>query len=64
MRNIAILLTIIGGAKVFLYDLLGGGGLPRVLSLFSFGLAAALESLLLGRWQLQAARERAEDEEE
>jgi hypothetical protein len=61
LRNIAILLTVVGGVKVFLYDLLGGGGLPRVLSLFSFGLAAALESLLLGRWQLQASRTREEN---
>lgn len=58
LRNIAILLTLIGAVKVFLYDLLGGAGLPRVLSIFSFGLAAALESLLLGRWQSQSPRER------
>ena len=51
IRNVAILVTIIGIVKVFLYDMLGTHGLPQVLSILSFGLAAALESVLLGRWQ-------------
>ena len=50
IRNVAILVTIIGIVKVFLYDMLGTHGLPQVLSILSFGLAAALESVLLGRW--------------
>jgi hypothetical protein len=50
IRNVAILVTVIGIVKVFLYDLLGTHGLPQVLSILSFGLAAALESVLLGRW--------------
>ncbi|HBA88353.1 MAG TPA: hypothetical protein DCZ75_10320 [Geobacter sp.] len=50
-RNVAILLTIIGGVKVFLYDLLGCHGFPLVASIFTFGVAAALESVALGRWQ-------------
>ncbi|HEY5973945.1 MAG TPA: hypothetical protein VIU41_04325, partial [Geobacteraceae bacterium] len=57
VRNVAILVTLIGGSKVFLSDLLGTNGLPRVLSVFSFGLAAALESLVLGRWQLTVNRQ-------
>lgn len=50
LRNIAIFVTVIGGTKVFLYDLLGTHGLPLVFSVFSFGLAAAVESVALGRW--------------
>ena len=51
IRNVAILVTVIGAGKVFLYDLLGTKGVPLVLSVFSFGLAAALLSIVLGRWQ-------------
>jgi hypothetical protein len=52
IRNVAILVTLVGAAKVFLYDLIGGHGhgMPLVLSVFTFGLVAALASLVLGRW--------------
>jgi hypothetical protein len=50
IRNVAILVTLIGAAKVFLYDLIGTHGMPLVLSVFTFGLVAALGSLVLGRW--------------
>ena len=50
IRNVAILVTVAGGIKVFLYDLLGTHGLPLVFSIFSFGLAASIESLALGKW--------------
>ncbi|MEI6212810.1 MAG: hypothetical protein WCP10_01795 [Desulfuromonadales bacterium] len=53
LRNVAILVTVVGGVKVFLYDLLGTHGLPLVLSVFSFGVAAAVESIALGKWQKQ-----------
>lgn len=49
-RNVAVFITVIGGAKVFLFDLLGAHGLPLVFSVFSFGVAAAVESIALGRW--------------
>jgi uncharacterized membrane protein len=55
IRNVAILVTVIGAVKVFLYDLIGIHGLPLVFSVFSFGLAAAVESLALGKWQKQPA---------
>ena len=55
IRNVAILVTVVGAIKVFLYDLLGAHGLPLVFSVFSFGLAAAVESLALGKWQVTAA---------
>ena len=51
IRNIAILVMIVGGIKVFLYDLTGTHGLPLVFSVLSFGLAAAAESIALGKWQ-------------
>lgn len=51
IRNVAILVTVVGAIKVFLYDLLGTHGLPLVFSVFSFGMAAAVESLALSKWQ-------------
>lgn len=51
VRNVAILLTLIGAIKVFLYDMLGTHGVPLVASVLSFGITAALESVALGRWQ-------------
>ncbi|HEY6874287.1 MAG TPA: hypothetical protein VI298_16300 [Geobacteraceae bacterium] len=56
IRNAAILVTLLGAVKVFLYDMLGTHGIPLVLSVFSFGLAAAVESVALGRWP-RAARD-------
>ena len=51
LRNVAVLVTVVGGVKVFAYDLLGGAhGLPLVFSVFSFGVAAAIESVALGKW--------------
>lgn len=58
IRNVAILVTVVGAIKVFLYDLLGTHGLPLVFSVFSFGMAAAVESLALGKWQKQRAVQR------
>lgn len=55
IRNVAILVTVIGAIKVFLYDLLGTHGLPLVFSIFSFGMAAAAESLALSKWQKKPA---------
>jgi hypothetical protein len=55
IRNVAILVTVAGAVKVFMYDLLGTHGLPLVFSVFSFGMAAAVESIALGRWQKQTA---------
>lgn len=51
LRNVAILVTLVGGSKVFFGDLLGAKGVPLVLSVFSFGVAAAVDSVVLGRWQ-------------
>lgn len=56
LRNIAILVTVIGAIRVFLYDMFGTHGLPLVLSVFSFGIAAAVESIILSRWQRKSAQ--------
>ena len=50
IRNVAILVTVVGGIKVFAYDLLGTHGLPLVFSVFSFGMAVAVDSVALGKW--------------
>ena len=55
LRNVAILVTLVGAVKVFLYDLLGTHGFPLVASIFTFGLAAAVESVALGRWHKKHA---------
>jgi len=54
LRSVAILLTLIGAGKVLFGDMISARGLPLVISVFSFGLAAAVESLLLGRWPRSA----------
>jgi hypothetical protein len=51
LRSVGILVTLIGAAKVFFYDLVALQGLARVVSVFSFGLLAAVASVILGRWQ-------------
>jgi hypothetical protein len=59
-RNIAIVITIIGAGKVFLSDLISTHGFPLVASVFVFGVAAALESVTLGRWTRRSAAEETE----
>jgi len=51
LRNVSILILLIGGGKVFIIDMLNISGAWLVASLFSFGIAAALESLVLARWK-------------
>jgi hypothetical protein len=50
LRSVAILVTLVGAAKVFFYDLVALQGIARVVSVFSFGLLAAEASVVLGRW--------------
>lgn len=64
LRNVAILIIIIGGAKVFIGDMLSFSGLGLVVSVFSFGMAAALQSYALTRWQKVEAWERRQQEEQ
>ncbi len=51
LRNVAILLMIIGGSKVFIIDLFRISGTWLVAGIFAFGIAAALQSLVLARWK-------------
>lgn len=51
VRNVAILVTVLGAGKVFLLDLFGLKGVPVVASMLSFGVTAFLESFALSRWQ-------------
>jgi hypothetical protein len=50
IRNVAILVIAVG-ALHSTADLLGTKGVPLVLSVLSFGLAAATQSITLSRWQ-------------
>ena len=54
-RNIAILVIIIGGLKVFFHDLVAAKGLPLVVSVLSFGVATAVLSVVMSRWQKRMA---------
>jgi hypothetical protein len=47
---VAIGIGVLGALKVFLYDLFTAKGLPLVLSVFSFGVLAAVGSAVSGRW--------------
>lgn len=57
IRDVAILVTVVGGIKVFAYDLFGTHGLPLVLSVFSFGVAVAVESVSLGKWSKRSVEQ-------
>lgn len=50
VRNVAILVIAVG-AVLSTSNLLGTKGVPLVLSVLSFGLAAATQSITLSRWQ-------------
>jgi len=50
LRNVAVVVTVIGAGKVFLMDMVQLKGMPLMISVFTFGLVAALASLVLGRW--------------
>jgi hypothetical protein len=47
---VAVLVTAVGGGKVFLYDLLRIKGIPVVVSVLSFVLPAGFGSWVLSRW--------------
>ncbi|GBE15233.1 MAG TPA: hypothetical protein ENH32_06115 [Proteobacteria bacterium] len=50
IRNVAAGVTVIGAVKVFVVDLLATRGIPLVLGVLSFVLAAAIGSAVLSRW--------------
>lgn len=49
---VAALLIVVSALKVFLVDLLRGNGLSLVLSVFSFGVVAAVSSVVMRKWRL------------
>lgn len=51
LRNVAIAVMIVGSFKSLVVDLLSIHGMPLVVSIFSCGIAIAIDSVLLGRWQ-------------
>jgi len=50
LRNVAVVITVIAAGKVFLMDMVQLKGMPLMISVFTFGLVAALASFVLGRW--------------
>ncbi len=62
IRNVAILVIAVGAVKST-SDLLGARGMPLVLSVFSFGLAAATQSITLSRWHRASPAPAAESRE-
>jgi len=59
LRNVAVLLIVIGAGKVFLVDMVNLKGMPLMVSVFTFGLVAAFASFVLGRWNKSPAGENA-----
>ncbi|MBK8977728.1 MAG: hypothetical protein IPM29_17615 [Planctomycetes bacterium] len=55
----AVLVGIVGALRVVGSDLPNGRGVPLVLAVASFGLAAAVGSVVLGKWQSQRSVDRA-----
>jgi hypothetical protein len=51
MLTLAVVLATAGAVKVFGYDFWFTHGLPLVLSVLSFGLAAAVGSLVWKQWE-------------
>ncbi len=47
----AVAATMLGAVKVFGHDLLQDQGVARVVSIFTFGLVAAVGSVVMSRWQ-------------
>ena len=54
LRNVGILITVVAAGKVF-FDLFSLKGLALLISIFSFGMVAAIASYVLGRWGKAAA---------
>ena len=63
LRNVAVVITVIGAGKVFLMDMVQLKGMSLMISVFTFGLVAALASFVLGRWNKKAEESVAVDQE-
>jgi hypothetical protein len=51
IATVAGLVVLIGAVKVFILDLFGINGVSLVVSVFSFGIVAAVASVVMGKWQ-------------
>jgi len=51
IRNIAFLITLIGAAKVFMFDMFSIEGFPLVISVLVFGVAIFFESIIFSNLQ-------------
>lgn len=59
---VGVAVALLGGGKVFLYDIFKIKGVPLVLGVFTFGLVAAVGSVVSGRWQSLRGAARVEQE--
>lgn len=57
LRNIAMVITLVAVGKVFMIDLIQVKGLPIVASVLSFGIAATVESIVIGQWKKRCREE-------
>jgi uncharacterized membrane protein len=58
--RLSVLVVIIGGFKVFIFDMFNSQGMPLVLSVFSLGIVAVAGSMALKKWhqhQLESVEE-------
>lgn len=53
LLNVSVLVTLIGGCKVFLIDMIQISGIWLVVSIFVFAITAFVESVALSSWQSQ-----------
>jgi len=51
IATVAGIVVLIGAVKVFIVDLFGISGVSLVVSVFSFGIVAAVASVVMGKWQ-------------
>jgi hypothetical protein len=56
--TVAGVVALLGAVKVFILDLFGIKGVPLVVSVFSFGIVAAVASVVMSRWQKKEAKAR------
>jgi len=54
MLTVAGVVVLVAAIKVFLLDLFRANGLPLVFSVFSFGVVAAISSVVMRKWQGKA----------
>jgi len=55
----AVAVGLLGALKVFFYDLFTSSGMPLVIDVFSFGIVAAVGSVVSSRWHQQRAHDSA-----